>query len=68
MIARYSGDEGRTWGRELVLRDDFSPDRYGDPDLGYPRVVQRADGQMIACYYWATRDLPQQHIAATIWE
>ena len=44
MIARYSGDEGRTWGRDLVLRDDFSPDRYGDPDQGYPRVVQRADG------------------------
>ena len=31
--ARLSEDGGRTWGREIVLRDDG-----GSWDLGYPRV------------------------------
>ena len=30
--ARFSEDDGRTWGRELILRDDG-----GSWDLGYPR-------------------------------
>lgn len=68
MIAVYSADQGQTWGQELTLRDDFQPDSYGDPDLGYPRLVQRADGQLIAIYYWATAERPHNHIAATIWD
>ena len=67
MVARFSRDGGRSWGEEQVLRDDFQADRHDDPDLGYPRLVQRADGQLLAVYYWATRELPHQHIAATIW-
>ena len=67
ILARYSADNGKTWGQELVLRSDFEPDRYGDSDLGYPRVLQRADGKLIALYYWATKDIPHQHITATTW-
>ena len=66
MIARFSADEGRSWGEEGVLRADFCPVD-GEPDLGYPRLAQRADGCLVAIYYWATRDHPQQHIAATLW-
>lgn len=66
MVARFSRDTGRTWGAARVLRDDFfSVD--GEPDLGYPRLVQRADGWLIAVYYWAAQEHPQQHIAATMW-
>ncbi|KEF41196.1 MAG: hypothetical protein ER33_12585 [Cyanobium sp. CACIAM 14] len=67
LIARFSDDEGCPWGEERVLRDDFHADRHDDPDLGYPRLTQRADGQLLTVYYWATRELPPQQIAATIW-
>ena len=65
IIARLSTDRGRTWGDERVIRDDLPPD--ADPDFGYPRLFQRADGRLVVMYYWATRDIPHQHIAATIW-
>jgi hypothetical protein len=66
VLARYSANGGDTWGTEWVLRDDFqSVD--DEPDFGYPRLVQRADGRLLALYYWATVDRPQQHIATTHW-
>ena len=37
-------------------------------DMGYVRLVQRSDGKLVAIYYWATNDKPQQYIAASIWE
>jgi hypothetical protein len=66
IVARISVDEGRTWGAERVLRDDYLPVD-GDADLGYPRMAQRADGSLVTLYYWATERAPDQHIAATIW-
>lgn len=66
MVARLSADEGWSWGAERVLRDDYQPVN-DDADLGYPRMAQWADGRVVTIYYWATRDLPEQHIAATIW-
>ena len=67
MLARLSADEGRAWGDEIVLRDGFaSLDE--DADFGYPRLAQRADGSLLAAYYWATREHPQQHIAVTLWD
>jgi hypothetical protein len=67
IVARCSQDEGRSWGEERVLRADYMPVN-DDADLGYPRMAQRADGRMVAVYYWATRKVPEQHIAATIWD
>ena len=72
--ARYSHDEGETWGPEFIIRDDFQA-MEEDPDsetgihtdIGYPRLVQRPDGKLVAIYYWATAVKPQQHIAASIW-
>lgn len=64
--ARLSEDEGRTWGPELILRDDG-----GSWDLGYPRVIERAPGELFAMYYMNTKDDPIQsnggvrHIAWT---
>ncbi|MHC4572934.1 MAG: sialidase family protein [Planctomycetota bacterium] len=68
MLMRYSSDEGTSWGPEVVLRDDYQVDSFNDPDLGYPRLVQRADGQLVTMYYWATKQRPHHHIAATIWD
>ena len=67
MIATYSSDRGATWGPDIVLRDDFYRDQFNDPDLGYPQLVRRKDNKMMVCYYWATEERQQQHIAATIW-
>ena len=67
MIAIFSRDEGTTWGEGITLRQDFLADKHDEPDFGYPRVVQRPDGKLLAMYYWATRERPQQHIAGTIW-
>jgi hypothetical protein len=64
LAARFSRDDGLTWESEVILREDFHGER---PDFGYPRLVQRPDGRLVCVYYWATRAIPQQHIAATIW-
>lgn len=45
--AKISGDEGRTWGEEILLRKDGA-----SWDLGYPRTVQRADGKCVTAYYF----------------
>jgi hypothetical protein len=68
MLARLSRDQGRTWSKEIVLRDDFLADSFNDADFGYPRVVQRADGKLVVMYYWATKQNPHHHIAGTIWD
>jgi hypothetical protein len=65
--ARLSEDEGRTWGREIVLRDDG-----GSWDLGYPRVVEHEPGRLLTVYYMNRKDDPIQmnggvrHIAQTV--
>lgn len=64
---RVSADEGQSWGREWVLRDDG-----GSWDLGYPRVVALDDGRVVTAYYFNDRDDPIQaeggvrYIAASI--
>jgi hypothetical protein len=63
MRARISRDNGKTWGREIVLRDDGAV-----ADLGYARSVQRGDGKLVTSYYYATTTNPEQHIAAPIWD
>ncbi|MCY3864677.1 MAG: sialidase family protein [Chloroflexi bacterium] len=65
--ARVSGDDGRSWGPELILRDDG-----GSWDLGYPRTALLADGKVISAYYFNRADDEilldggVRHIAATI--
>jgi hypothetical protein len=61
--ARISGDQGKTWGEELHLRDDART-----WDIGYTRSVQRPDGKIVTIYYYTTGKETEQHIAATIWE
>jgi hypothetical protein len=61
--ARVSSDDGHSWGPELRLRDDAL-----SWDIGYPRMAQRPDGQLITLYYYTTAEHPNQYIAATIWD
>jgi len=61
--ARISEDDGKTWSDEIVLRDDG-----GTWDLGYPRMMQRPDGKLVTIYYHNTRQNPEPHIVATIWD
>jgi hypothetical protein len=61
--AKLSTDNGKTWGREIHLRDDGR-----SWDIGYTRTVQRNDGKLVTVYYFTTATNPEQHIAATIWD
>lgn len=65
--ARVSEDDGRSWGPELILRDDG-----GSWDLGYPRTALLGGGKVITAYYFNRADDAIQldggvrHIAATL--
>jgi hypothetical protein len=60
--ARLSSDEGKTWGQEIILRDDA-----GNPDIGYPRTIQRPDGAIVTVYYFNNTPEGERYIAATLW-
>lgn len=66
LYARLSSDGGKTWADEIVVRDDFQPDKFDDKDFGYPRLVQNDKGELVTMYYWATKDRLNHQIAATI--
>jgi len=64
ICARLSDDLGRTWGGEIVLRDDGS-----NGDIGYCRSVQRPDGKVTTVYYFNDPITgPERYIGATIWD
>jgi len=67
LYTRLSADGARTWGPEIVLRDDFRTDRFGDRDFGYPQLITNDRGELVVLYYWATERNPHQHIAVTLW-
>lgn len=62
----FSSDSGRTWGDAIELRGGDGAGR----DIGYPRMVQRADGKLVIVYYWnhslQENAAPYRYIAATI--
>ncbi|MCM4162666.1 MULTISPECIES: sialidase family protein [unclassified Arenibacter] len=61
--AKISSDNGKTWSKAYILRNDGS-----GRDIGYPRVVQRSDGKIVALYYFMDKKTgPERYIAATIW-
>jgi hypothetical protein len=62
--ARLSADGGRTWGKDIVLRDDVA-----GRDMGYTRTVQRPDGKVVTVYYFQDmKSGPERYIGATIWD
>lgn len=60
---RISDDDGATWGSEVILRADG-----GSPDLGYTRAVVRADGSVVAAYYFNDDSQAERTIDATIFD
>jgi len=66
IMIRLSSDGGKTWGDELVARDDFQRGKDNSSDMGYPRLVTNHENHLVVMYYWATKEKPQSHIAATI--
>ena len=67
MMVVYSDNEGGTWSEPKILRDGYGSADMETIDLGYPLLLKRNDGKMIAFYYWSTKDC-LHHIAATIWD
>ena len=65
ICARYSDDAGASWSEPQIVRDDFHSGN-GWPDLGYARLFQRSDGQLVVTYFWCTEAHPETHIAASI--
>lgn len=63
----YSADKGKTWTQSRILMDGFWSADMQLNDLGYPRVVCRGDGKMVAMYYYSTKENPH-HLRATVWE
>jgi hypothetical protein len=61
--ARISSDFGKTWSKEILLRDDGRKF-----DIGYTRSVVREDGKVVTVYYYTTEEIKEMHIAATIWD
>lgn len=59
----FSTDEGRTWGHDLVLRDDGP-----NGDLGYPATVELADGSLLTVYYQAANIGEKTGLMYTHWE
>jgi BNR repeat-like domain len=61
--AKISRDNGRSWEKEIILREDGRT-----WDLGYTRSIVRPDGKITTIYYFTTEKHPEQHIACTIWD
>ena len=61
--SRISAEQGKTWGPEIILRNDG-----GCWDLGYSRSVQRPDGKIVTVYYFNDSPEHERQIAATIWD
>lgn len=61
--ARLSRDAGRTWGEDILLREDG-----GDHDLGYTRAVLNSEGKVVTAYYYNTHRDAERFIGASIWD
>jgi hypothetical protein len=61
--AKVSKDYGRSWGPEIILRDDLP-----DWDCGYPRTHVNGDGTILTAYYVNRRSEQRATIEATLWE
>jgi hypothetical protein len=62
IFAKISEDNGRTWGKQITIRDDGS-----GRDVGYVRSIQRPDGKVVVVYYFMDKQKPERYIAASIW-
>lgn len=62
MRAILSSNDGKTWSEPFVVEADG-----GGRDIGYPRMVQRPDGNLVTVYYFHDKTDRDRKINATIW-
>jgi hypothetical protein len=63
VLAKLSGDEGRTWGAPIRLAHSL------ENDCGYPSSVQRADGMIVTAYYAKrVENHERYHMGVAIWQ
>lgn len=67
IMASYSSDNGKSWTEPFAIRSGDYWAKDDDADLGYPRLVKRSDGSLVAIYYWSTKEA-LHNISATIWK
>jgi hypothetical protein len=66
ICGKYSRDAGKTWSPEFTIRSNYATsDDWSD--MGYPRLLKRSDGLLVAVYYWSSPQHPQHYIEAAIW-
>ena len=64
LIGRIVDPERLTMGEIFVVRyGAFQGKHYYD--FGYPRLLMRSDGVPVCIHYWASKERPYQHIAAS---
>ncbi|GLQ55428.1 sialidase family protein [Devosia nitrariae] len=59
--ARTSDDGGKSWSRDLILREDA-----GMSDLGYPRTIVLGTGTALTVYYYNHGAETDRYIAGTL--
>jgi hypothetical protein len=59
----FSKDDGKTWDKDYILRDDGN-----DGDLGYPATVELKNGSLLTVYYQAEQGRSNCVIMQSIWE
>jgi hypothetical protein len=68
LAVRFSADNGGSWGNEIPLRTGDGANR----DVGYPAMLQRADGKLLVIYYWNNAvqpgAKPYRYLAATVFD
>jgi hypothetical protein len=63
VLAKLSGDEGKTWGDPIRLANSL------EGDCGYPSSVQRADGKIVTAYYAKRAENHNRyHMGVAIWQ
>ena len=61
ILLRISENNGVSWDREIVIRDN--PYSY---DMGYPQVLQNNADELVVLYYIATEKCQNSYIEAAI--
>ena len=63
VLAKFSSDEGKTWGEPIRVAHTTTW------DCGYPSTVQRADGKLVTAWYAGASEYhARYHMGVAIWD